>query len=119
MNDDTRPVSTVYGGLPSRELLSCLRRKFGGLTFIPVPHLETSSHNGRRSVRDRCILGNMVLMFLMHELVVRMTLQADIVESLTNEIHGNSARIDGVCSGEWSLSSAMNGGSTRRGVIGT
>ena len=37
--------------------------------------------------------------------------QADVAGSLTTEIHANSVRLGGVCTGRWCLSLVTNGGS--------
>ena len=101
MNDDTRPVSTIYGGLPSQQLLSCLSEVeawglnvYTGASFGDLfSHWETLStlpmyfgEYGADAFDARVGSENE-------------SLQADIVESLTREIHANSARIDGACSG--------------------
>ena len=101
MNDDTRPVSTVYGGLPSRELLSCLSEvEVWGLNiYTGASFGDLFSQWEALSTRPMYFGEYGADAFDARVGRENESLQADIVESLTNEIHGNSARIDGVCSG--------------------
>ncbi|MGB0646124.1 MAG: glycoside hydrolase family 2 TIM barrel-domain containing protein [Bradymonadia bacterium] len=101
MNDSTRPVSTVYGGLPSNELLSCMSESqaWGLNVYTGASFGGLFAEWAGRSTRPMYFGEYGADAYDTRINAENESLQADIVASLTNEIHTNSARTDGVCTG--------------------
>ena len=101
LNDNTRPVSTVYGGLPEMGLLACMSEVdvWGLNVYTGASFGSLFEQWAARSQKPMYFGEYGADAFDTRIGAENETYQADIVGTLTSEIHAHSVRVGGVCTG--------------------